>query len=59
MSFSAVARLDLFGVGAGGGGAVTSAEAGGELFGGSGGVLHRKSLKYRDFGIAFSALREH
>ena len=47
--FSAVERLDLFG--GGGRGAVASAEAGG--------MLHRKILKYRVFGIAFSALREH
>ena len=56
--FSAVARLDLF-AGGGGRGAVTSAEAGGQLLGGPGGMLHQKILKYRVFGIAFSARREH
>ena len=47
-------------VGVAGAGGVQSRvpKARGELLGRCGGMLHRKNLKYRVFGIAFSALRD-
>ena len=52
---SAIARFDLLG---GGGRAIMSTKGTG-CYGGSGGMVPRKILKYRVSEIAFSAFREH